>query len=263
MKVLKDGNGKLLVKVSNLDWYNYIGTSKYIPENLAKNFNTVAVRDRSLKKAVKTCIDYNSCVDNYWRDQSGKLLRFSHRLDKAIDMKSQIEVEIIGIHFDPLSLYVGLYVPFTDGEWRLITGITDNMIQLDGENIIDKPYVISEMIGYMNACSPKKNGVDTVISDFNGNLHTVVNGCYVEDSDTELNIDEAVDHPQHYNHGGRETIDDIKERLENSDWNAYQGGLLFNVYKYIDRAPYKGKRLEDLKKARWYLEKLIEGIEND
>lgn len=72
-----------------------------------------------------------------------------------------------------------------------------------------------------------------------------------------------VNHPSHYNHGGRETIDDIKEHLESSDWNAYQGGLLFNVYKYIDRAPYKGKRLEDLNKARWYLEKLIEGIEND
>lgn len=58
--------------------------------------------------------------------------------------------------------------------------------------------------------------------------------------------------------------DDVfKEHLENSDWNAYQGGLLFNVYKYIDRAPYKGKRLEDLNKARWYLDKLIGSVEND
>ncbi|MCT3216085.1 DUF3310 domain-containing protein [Lactiplantibacillus plantarum] len=71
-----------------------------------------------------------------------------------------------------------------------------------------------------------------------------------------------VDRPQHYNHGGRETIDDIKEHLENSDWNAYEGGLLFNVYKYIDRAPYKGKLLEDLKKAQWYLNKLIEENED-
>ncbi|AOB21152.1 hypothetical protein AVR82_08630 [Lactiplantibacillus plantarum] len=71
-----------------------------------------------------------------------------------------------------------------------------------------------------------------------------------------------VDHPQHYNHGGRETIDDIKAHLENSDWNAYEGGLLFNVYKYIDRAPYKGKLLEDLKKAQWYLNKLIEENED-
>lgn len=75
---------------------------------------------------------------------------------------------------------------------------------------------------------------------------------------------ESVNHPSHYNHGGRETIDDIKDHLSGSDWDAYQGGLLFNVYKYIDRAPYKGKRLEDLKKAAWYLNKLIEEVgDND
>lgn len=79
-------------------------------------------------------------------------------------------------------------------------------------------------------------------------------------SDISINVD----HPSHYNHGGRETIDDIKEHLVDSDWNAYEGGLLFNVYKYIDRAPYKGKRLEDLKKAAWYLNKLIEEVgDND
>lgn len=72
-----------------------------------------------------------------------------------------------------------------------------------------------------------------------------------------------VNHPSHYNHGGRETIDIIKDHLDGSDWNAYQGGLLFNVYKYIDRSPYKGKRLEDLEKARWYLDKLIEVVGND
>ena len=74
---------------------------------------------------------------------------------------------------------------------------------------------------------------------------------------------ESVDHPSHYNHGGRETIDIIKDHLNNNDWNAYQGGLLFNVYKYIDRAPYKGKRVEDLKKAAWYLNELIDDVSKD
>lgn len=31
---------------------------------------------------------------------------------------------------------------------------------------------------------------------------------------------ESVDHPSHYNHGGRETIEIIKDHLENSDWTA-------------------------------------------
>ena len=44
-------------------------------------------------------------------------------------------------------------------------------------------------------------------------------------SDISINVD----HQSHYNHGGRETIDDIKEHLENSDWNAYQGGLWFYI----------------------------------
>ena len=88
-------------------------------------------------------------------------------------------------------------------------------------------------------------------------------GFRIDSTVSEPNIDGSVNHPSHYNHGGRETIDIIKDHLEDSDWNAYQGGLLFNVYKYIDRAPYKGKRLEDLEKARWYLDKLIEGVKND
>lgn len=277
MKVLKDNNGELLVKVPSSNWYNYVGTRKYIPGIVAKNFDEVVVRDSDLKKKVKMCIDYNSCTDKYWRDQSGKLLRSNHSLCTAIDMRKESVTKRIGYMYDPLSLYVGLYVPFTDGRWRLITGVTDNMVELDGEKFRDKPYVISEMIGYMYACVPSKSGVDMIVSDFNGELHTVVNGFYVKNSDTENQVeatiemfrkthasfDESVNHPSHYNHGGRETIDDIKEHLENSDWNAYQGGLLFNLYKYIDRAPYKGKRLEDLKNARWYLDKLIGSVEND
>jgi hypothetical protein len=34
-----------------------------------------------------------------------------------------------------------------------------------------------------------------------------------------------------------------------------------NIIKYVTRHPYKGKSLEDLKKAQWYLTKLIEEVE--
>ena len=36
-----------------------------------------------------------------------------------------------------------------------------------------------------------------------------------------------------------------------------------NIIKYVTRHPYKGKSLEDLKKARWYLDKLIEEVEKE
>jgi len=63
---------------------------------------------------------------------------------------------------------------------------------------------------------------------------------------------ESVDHPAHYNTGRFETIDVIE------DWGL--GFNLGNAVKYISRAAHKGKRLEDLKKAAWYLQREIEGL---
>ena len=65
---------------------------------------------------------------------------------------------------------------------------------------------------------------------------------------------EAVNHPPHYNQGKIEVIDAIE------DW-----GLDFNagnVVKYVARHQHKAEPLEDLKKARWYLDRIIKGIEN-
>ena len=36
-----------------------------------------------------------------------------------------------------------------------------------------------------------------------------------------------------------------------------------NIIKYIARSEHKEDRLEDLKKARWYLDYLIESLENN
>jgi len=65
---------------------------------------------------------------------------------------------------------------------------------------------------------------------------------------------EAVNHPSHYNQGNIEVIDAIE------DW-----GLDFNagnVVKYVSRHQHKAEPLEDLLKARWYLDRIIEGFEN-
>jgi len=35
------------------------------------------------------------------------------------------------------------------------------------------------------------------------------------------------------------------------------------VVKYVARHRHKAEALEDLKKARWYLDRIIEGYEND
>jgi hypothetical protein len=64
---------------------------------------------------------------------------------------------------------------------------------------------------------------------------------------------EAVNHPSHYNAGNIEVIDAIE------DW-----GLDFNagnVVKYVARHQHKANAIEDLKKARWYLDRIIERLE--
>lgn len=62
------------------------------------------------------------------------------------------------------------------------------------------------------------------------------------------NVD-FVNHPPHYTTGGIETIDFIEAKK--------LGYNLGNVVKYITRADHKGNRVEDLRKAKWYLEREI------
>lgn len=63
-----------------------------------------------------------------------------------------------------------------------------------------------------------------------------------------------VDHPKHYNQG-IEPIDII----ESWDLNFSLG----NAIKYILRAPYKNNELEDLEKAKWYLEREIKRLKGE
>ena len=60
---------------------------------------------------------------------------------------------------------------------------------------------------------------------------------------------DMVNHPQHYVGHGIEPI----EFIESHNLNFNLGSAV----KYIARAPYKGKELEDLKKAKWFIEREI------
>jgi hypothetical protein len=72
-------------------------------------------------------------------------------------------------------------------------------------------------------------------------------------------VEDKVNHPKHYTHSKFETIDVIRE------WGGkdqYDGFCWGNVIKYCSRYKHKNG-LEDLKKAKWYLEKLIESKSNE
>jgi hypothetical protein len=74
------------------------------------------------------------------------------------------------------------------------------------------------------------------------------------ETDTGGNVMDPVNHPQHYTFSQIEVIDAIEA------WKL--GYHLGNVIKYVARAQHKGKYLEDLKKAQWYLQREIERVEN-
>ena len=69
------------------------------------------------------------------------------------------------------------------------------------------------------------------------------------------NVD-MVNNPPHYNQTGIECIHAISAATDNGFKYYLQG----NVMKYLWRFDYKNKPLEDLQKAQWYLEKLIEEV---
>lgn len=58
--------------------------------------------------------------------------------------------------------------------------------------------------------------------------------------------------PDHYRQGKYETIDVIESIVED-----FESHLVGTIVKYISRYKYKNG-IEDLKKAEWYLQKLIE-----
>jgi hypothetical protein len=60
---------------------------------------------------------------------------------------------------------------------------------------------------------------------------------------------DSVNNPAHYTDGGIETIDFIEAKKLN-----YHLG---NAVKYISRAGKKSNKVEDLKKAIWYIEREI------
>lgn len=66
-------------------------------------------------------------------------------------------------------------------------------------------------------------------------------------------MDDPIDHPQHY--GGADNPFEAIKVIE--AWNL--GFCLGNAVKYISRAGKKKRstRLEDLRKARWYLDREI------
>jgi len=73
------------------------------------------------------------------------------------------------------------------------------------------------------------------------------------EKENEMAKQDMVNSPLHYNKAGIETIDALEAMLVDGFDYYLQG----NIVKYLWRFRYKNG-VEDLKKAQWYLNKLIE-----
>ena len=77
---------------------------------------------------------------------------------------------------------------------------------------------------------------------------------YMQQKENENMVQkDMVNSPEHYNKAGIETIDALEAMLV----DGYDYYLQGNIVKYLWRYRYKNG-VEDLKKAQWYLNKLIE-----
>lgn len=89
---------------------------------------------------------------------------------------------------------------------------------------------------------PKKKEVQTIVEKVEPEMKVV-----------ELpKKEDVINHPSHYTRGKIEVIDFIEDQ--------HLPYHLGNVIKYIARAGYKGDKFEDLKKARWYLDRYINEV---
>ena len=86
-------------------------------------------------------------------------------------------------------------------------------------------------------------------------------GGTIDISDTTITLDtkyDSVNSPPHYTIGeGIECIDYIKQVLTAEEFKGYCHG---NLIKYQHRRGYKRKPVEDMEKAQWYLNKMLEAM---
>ena len=103
---------------------------------------------------------------------------------------------------------------------------------------------------------------DEICRDKRCPLSHIEGTCYGENADIDANYrilfdenkNDVVNHPSHYTDGKIEVIDFIEDKK--------LGFCLGNAVKYISRAGKKDptKEVEDLNKARWYIERRIKEI---
>lgn len=75
-----------------------------------------------------------------------------------------------------------------------------------------------------------------------------------EENMSDMKSNDSVNHPSHYTQGGKEVIEIIQEACSIDEFVGYCKG---NILKYLARRNFKGFYKQDLQKADWYLDYLL------
>ena len=124
-----------------------------------------------------------------------------------------------------------------------------------GKNIgyFDEPFLfIEEYISFIFR-DQEDFFVKAEEEEVDADLFIRTNGTCIEDNKDMIN-------PEHYKTGGIETIDYMKAK---STPEEFRGHLRLTALKYLSRYGQKDNELQELKKAKWYLDRLIIEIEEN
>lgn len=135
-----------------------------------------------------------------------------------------------------------------------IKNMTDGVILKMDELTTDQ--IVSMLLGYVDQDIDAKL-TRTLLTE----LHTRVSSLIRDEADKELKAasskTDAVNHPDHYKIGDIECIDVM---LATQGVDAVINFCICNSFKYIFRHVYKNG-LEDIRKAKWYLDKALELVD--
>jgi hypothetical protein len=90
-------------------------------------------------------------------------------------------------------------------------------------------------------------------------IEQVINEEYEKDSLINKDKQDMIN-PSHYKKGGIETIDYMKAK---STPEEFKGHLRLTALKYLSRYGQKDNELQELEKAKWYLDRLIQELKNE
>lgn len=107
--------------------------------------------------------------------------------------------------------------------------------------------------------TPRRAGLASLIKEHREQATKTFTTALAKDL-AEQATDDAVNHPGHYG-GASNPYETIKVMEATLTSEELIGALKFQVYKYTDRHRAKGG-FEDLRKAKWYLDRLVSYIES-